>query len=112
VDHGAISAAPLPRLSSPGFGPDEIAQPVHVSQLSRQARLLAQDKTFAAPKQVHDTFTNYLAAKDTCSKTGCAGVAIKTDARHFSAEFGFRILKLLRRPGYSCPATIFKSASD
>src|SRR3989475_1114793 len=65
--------------------------PVRMLQLSRQARLeeVSQDKTFLRElKEVHDTFKDYLARKDTYGKTG-AGSAIKKPVAYFSAEFGF-----------------------
>ncbi len=65
--------------------------PVRMLQLSQQARLeeVAQDKTFLRElQQVHDTFTKYLAAKDTYGKTG-AGAPIQKPIAYFSAEFGF-----------------------
>ena len=65
--------------------------PVRMLQLSRQSRLeeVSQDKAFLRElKEVHDTFRNYLARKDTYGKTG-AGSAIKNPVAYFSAEFGF-----------------------
>ncbi|HXX41112.1 MAG TPA: alpha-glucan family phosphorylase [Chthoniobacterales bacterium] len=65
--------------------------PVRMLQLSRQARLeeVSQDKPFLRElKEVHDSFTKYLARKDTYGKTG-AGAAIKKPIAYFSAEFGF-----------------------
>src|SRR6266567_7378004 len=53
--------------------------PVRMLQLSRQARLVevAQDKNFLRElKEVHDSFLDYLARKDTYGKTG-AGRAIE-----------------------------------
>ncbi len=65
--------------------------PVRMLQLSRQARLeeLATDKTFLRElKQVHDSFTHYLARKDTYGKTG-PGAQLQNPVAYFSAEFGF-----------------------
>jgi len=65
--------------------------PVRMLQLSRQSRLeeVSQDKAFLRElKEVYETFSNYLARKDTYGKTG-AGSAIKNPVAYFSAEFGF-----------------------
>jgi starch phosphorylase len=65
--------------------------PVRMLQLSRQARLeeLATDKTFLRElKEVHDSYTRYLARKDTYGKAG-AGSALQKPVAYFSAEFGF-----------------------
>src|SRR5256886_8141291 len=65
--------------------------PVRMLQLSRQSRLeeVSQDKAFLRElKEVYETFSSYLARKDTYGKTG-AGSAIKNPVAYFSAEFGF-----------------------
>src|SRR5947199_7654655 len=65
--------------------------PVRMLQLSRQSRLeeVSQDKAFLRElKEVYETFSNYLARKDTYGKTG-PGSAIKNPVAYFSAEFGF-----------------------
>src|SRR5438046_5688925 len=65
--------------------------PVRMLQLSRQSRLeeVSQDNAFLRElKEVHDTFRNYLARKDTYGKTA-ADSAIKNPVAYFSAEFGF-----------------------
>ena len=65
--------------------------PVRMLQLSRQARLIevARDESFLRDlAEVHGTFKNYLARKDTYGKKD-AGSAIKNPIAYFSAEFGF-----------------------
>ncbi|MEO7166140.1 MAG: alpha-glucan family phosphorylase [Spartobacteria bacterium] len=65
--------------------------PVRMLQLSRQARLVevAEDEVFLRElAEVHSSYKNYLARKDTYGKTG-AGQAIKKPIAYFSAEFGF-----------------------
>src|SRR6266436_251589 len=85
------AARRLFRLLDPELWSRTNHNPVRMLQLSRQSRLeeLSQDKTFLRElKEVHETFRNYLARKDTYGKTG-AGSAIKNPVAYFSAEFGF-----------------------